>query len=296
MDNLIKRYEDRLAKERDDRTAVYILSEIYSGTHKNPQRAIELLEQLAKLEAAENTPAEGRKATAPTAAMSTKAAREKGNLARQYVQAKQYRQAAQIYEEIAPLDPATCAWNTKEAAAAWLKDGNREQALRLALQADQGPPEARNDQLAHFFHRNLADILMAVGRARPGRSSLSDRSGKDSYRRLCKRDPSVARRGPKGGIENEQPPKEEASQAATRWRRSLGVRTDPVQLPRCTCFFLVAVTADNKTKALADFRRLYEDLHAKVFASLESRIAAFLKKLRGMQLLACGPPRQTWDY
>ena len=164
LDNLIKRYEDRLAKERNDKTAVYILSEIYSATSKNPRRAIELLEQLAKLQAAEKQPADGRKTPTETSAMSAKMTREKANLARQYSQAKQYRRAAEIYEEIAPLDPTTCAWNIKEAAAAWLKDGNKEQALRLALQADQAAPEARNEQLAHFFHRNLADVLMAVGR------------------------------------------------------------------------------------------------------------------------------------
>ena len=165
MDNLIKRYEGRLAEDRNDKTAIYLLSEIYSATHKNPRRAIELMEQLAKLEAAQQKPADGQKTTAEDLVMSAKMAREKGYLARQYVEAKQYRKAAETYEEIAPLDPTTRAWNLKEAAAAWLKDGNKEQALRLALKADQGPPEARNDQLAHFFHRNLADVLMAVGRA-----------------------------------------------------------------------------------------------------------------------------------
>lgn len=164
LDNLAKRYEDRLAKDHNDKTAVYVLSELYSGTGKNPRRAVELLEQLAKMEGAEKKPAGGGKTAAETAAMSAKTAREKANLARQYVQTKQYRQAAQLYEEIAPLDPATSAWNTKEAAAAWLKAGNKKEALRLALQADQGAAEARNEQLAHFFHRNLADILMAVGR------------------------------------------------------------------------------------------------------------------------------------
>ena len=165
IDNLIQRYEERLAKQRDDWMAVYLLSEIYPATHKNPQRAIELMEQLAKLEAAQKKPADGRETPAETAALPAKIAREKGNLARQCVEAKQYRKAAEIYEEIAPLDPTTRAWNLKEAAAARLKDGNQEQALRLALLADQSPPEARNDLLAHFFHRNLADVLLAVGRA-----------------------------------------------------------------------------------------------------------------------------------
>lgn len=159
MDNLIKRYEGRLKTKADDYLAVFVLSELYSATRQNPQRAIELLKQLEQLDAAKPSKGGGIAADASAA----KIAREKGNLARQYVQAKQYQQAAELYAEIAPLDPATEAWNLKESAAAWLKLENRAKALEMATQAGSATPEARNDQLAHFYHRNLGDIFVALG-------------------------------------------------------------------------------------------------------------------------------------
>jgi len=159
MDNLVERYEKRLETNADDYLAVFMLSELYSATRKNPQRAIELLKKLEQLDAAK--PAKGVGLTAD--ANAAKIAREKGNLARQYVQAKQYQQAAELYAEIAPLDPATEAWNLKESAAAWLKLENKSKALELALRADSVTPESRNDQLSHFFHRNLGDIFVALG-------------------------------------------------------------------------------------------------------------------------------------
>ena len=35
--------------------------------------------------------------------------------------------------------------------------------MRLALAAEAAPPEARNDQLTHFFERNLGDTFLALG-------------------------------------------------------------------------------------------------------------------------------------
>lgn len=157
--SLIEQYEERLQKDDKDRTAVYILSEIYTSADRNPKRAIELIEQLQKLDA-ENKKSDD-KPTDPVAA--AKIAREKAKLAAQYMKAKEFEKSATLYEEIAPLDPTTHAWNLKEAAMAWLKNDNKDEARRLALKADEATAEARNDQLSHFFHRNLGDVLLAVG-------------------------------------------------------------------------------------------------------------------------------------
>lgn len=159
INNLTERYEERLKSNADDYLAVFVLSELYSATRSNPQRAIELLKKLEQLDAAKPAKNGGLAADANAA----KIAREKGNLARQYVQAKQYQQAAELYAEIAPLDPVTEAWNLKESAAAWLKLDNNAKALEMAMRADGATPEARNDQLVHFYHRNLGDIFVALG-------------------------------------------------------------------------------------------------------------------------------------
>lgn len=166
-ENLVKRYEKQLKKDPDDYMAVYLLSEIYSNgaglppSVKESKRAIELIQKLASLEAARRE-SSGEAAKEMSPLEKQKLQREQSKLAMQYVRVKEYKKAAEIYEEIAPLDETTHAWNLKEAASAWLKSGSKENSLRLALAADEAPAEARNDQLTHFFHRNLADIFMAL--------------------------------------------------------------------------------------------------------------------------------------
>ncbi|MEZ6087566.1 MAG: protein kinase [Pirellulaceae bacterium] len=85
LDNLIKRYEARLAKDRNDYLSVYLLSEIYSVGDRNPKRAIELLNQLETLNAAKtlNHPP----TTASDTGNNAKIAREKGKLGEQFSQA-----------------------------------------------------------------------------------------------------------------------------------------------------------------------------------------------------------------
>jgi tetratricopeptide (TPR) repeat protein len=163
LDSLAKRYEARLAEDRDNFLSVYMLSEIYTTDDRNPKRAIELLQQLEKLNAAKRlTSVSDTKAA--NSAEGVKIAREKAKLARQYSQANEHLKAAELYAEIAPLDSTTQAWNFKDAAAAYLKAGNKEKALEMALAAEKAKPEARNDQLTHFFHRNLGDVFMQLAK------------------------------------------------------------------------------------------------------------------------------------
>jgi tetratricopeptide (TPR) repeat protein len=85
------------------------------------------------------------------------------NMARQYVQAKQYEKAAKLYEKIAPLDEKLAAWHWKEAATAWLQAGNKTQALDAARKSNESQPEQRSDVLAHFWHKGLADVFLSAG-------------------------------------------------------------------------------------------------------------------------------------
>jgi tetratricopeptide (TPR) repeat protein len=162
IDNLINRYEKRLKKNSDDYLSVYMLSEIYQRAKSNPQRAIAMIKQLEVLNKVRNPSRDGKSDTKLPPAEAAKIARAKSKLAMQYARSKDYKNAAKVYLEIAPLDPSTQAWNLKEAASALLKLGKKKEALRVALEADKAKPEARNDQLAQFFHRNLGNILLSL--------------------------------------------------------------------------------------------------------------------------------------
>jgi tetratricopeptide (TPR) repeat protein len=114
----------------------------------DPLRAADLIERLAKID---------QKPGQPVNVLQT------ANLAQQYVRAKKFKEGAELYQQIAPLDEKLAAWHWKEAASAWLKAGEHKKALAAAKQSDASPPEARNDQLAHFWHRGLADVFLAAG-------------------------------------------------------------------------------------------------------------------------------------
>lgn len=167
MESLVKRYDERLEKDSNDWLALYILSEVYSNglglptSVEHSKRAIELMKRLSKVEAKRFKTAE-KKSKHLSPADAVKLSREQSKLAGQYVRAKDYKNAARLYEETAPLDPTTHAWNLKEAAMAMLKMDNKKAALRLALAAEEAPAEARNDQLTHFFERHLGDIFLKL--------------------------------------------------------------------------------------------------------------------------------------
>lgn len=148
IDELADRYEKILKNDANNRTALFILSELYSRVQENPQRAIELTQRLSKLNNIEGQPLD---------------VNASANMARQYVQAKQYEKAAKLYEKIAPLDEKLAAWHWKEAATAWLQAGNKTQALDAARKSNESQPEQRSDVLAHFWHKGLADVFLSAG-------------------------------------------------------------------------------------------------------------------------------------
>ena len=145
-DDAVKRYDKQLKQNRDNQAALYLLSEIYSRLKDDPAKSIELTNRLMKLQGKEET-------VDP---------RENARLASQYIRAKKYKEGAELYEKIANLDKTTQAWHWKEAAAAWAKLGDKENALAAAKQSDASPPEERAGGLVHFWHKGLADVFMQV--------------------------------------------------------------------------------------------------------------------------------------
>jgi tetratricopeptide (TPR) repeat protein len=147
-DELIKRHEEILEKDDRNRTSLYILSEAYSRLKRDPERAAELIERLSKLDETPDGPVNVNR---------------QASLAQQFMRAKKYAKAAELYEQIAPLDAKLAAWHFKEAAVARLAGGDHEKALAAAKKSVGSAPETRSDLLAYFWHRGLADVFLATG-------------------------------------------------------------------------------------------------------------------------------------
>jgi tetratricopeptide (TPR) repeat protein len=148
MDAAVAGYEARLKKDPADATVLYLLAEAY-GTHKkDPSRAAELGEQLAAIE---------KKAGKPVDVP------ERAKLAEQYAKAGKPAAAAELYEAIAPADPKLEAWHRKEAAAAWLKAGDKAKAVAAAKKSAAAAPEARTELLAYYWRSGLGDVFFDAG-------------------------------------------------------------------------------------------------------------------------------------
>lgn len=148
VDMGVEHFEKTLAKDPNNRTALFVLSEIYARLKQDPKRSAELIERLDRLSAKEGKPL--------NVATSAK-------LAQQYVKAGKLQEGAELYEKIAPLDPKLSAWHWKDAAEAWLKAKDTKRALTAARASAASPPEQRSEQLTHFWHRSLGDVFLATG-------------------------------------------------------------------------------------------------------------------------------------
>lgn len=145
---LAKRYEAVLDKDDKNVTALFILSELYADLKLNPKRSAELLERLAKVSADQGE-------TLNVAASA--------KLAQQYVKQSKFKEGAELFEKIAPLDANLAAWHWKEAAQAWIKAKDKPKALAAAKSSVAAGPEKRGDLLLHFWHRALGQVFVEVG-------------------------------------------------------------------------------------------------------------------------------------
>jgi hypothetical protein len=84
-------------------------------------------------------------------------------LAQQYVLAEKYKDGATLFETISSLDATLEAWHLKEAAAAWLKAGDKTKAVAAAKKSTAAAPEKRGSQLTYFYHRGVGDVFLDSG-------------------------------------------------------------------------------------------------------------------------------------
>src|SRR5205814_2200726 len=91
---------------------------------------------------------------------------EQAQLAQRYVKTGKLKEAAELFETIAPLDAKLEAWHYKEAATTWLKAKEKNKALAAAKKSAKATiPEKRTEQLVHFWHRALGAVFLETGEA-----------------------------------------------------------------------------------------------------------------------------------
>ncbi len=147
-EDAVKRYEAQLKESPDDIATIYILIDVYGRLKDEPRRATELLDRwniLLKEQGSELS------------------VRDAAQLAGESVKAKQFRRGAELFEAVAARDAALAAWHYKEAAAAWIKAGDKEKALVAAKASSAAAPEKRSELLTHFWHRGVADAFFDAG-------------------------------------------------------------------------------------------------------------------------------------
>jgi len=182
VDDVVKRYEDRLARKPDDETPLVILAEIFMRLEPNARRAVAMFEKLGEVRAKA-----GRELTPDEAA----------DLAREYVNDRRFKQGAELFEKTAARDPKRAAWNWKEAAEAWRKEGDKEKAVAAARAAERAGPESRSEGLAHHWHRGLADVFFESGEfgaSIPHYEQAIEKTTIEGYRKDCEQRLGEAKR------------------------------------------------------------------------------------------------------
>lgn len=174
-DELIQRHEETLKKEPNNRTSLFILSEAYDNLKKDAKRAAELTEKLIALEKTQGKPQNVSKSA---------------TLASQYAKLKKFKEAAELYEQIAPLDEKLSAWHWKEAANCWLQMNDNAKALEAARKSAKAPPEARSGVLVYFWRKSLGDTFLKAGDAPAAipqyEDAIKNATG-DSARKECEK-------------------------------------------------------------------------------------------------------------
>ena len=148
LKSVVDEYEARLKKTPQNWAILYLLAEAYSTQQKDMQRASEIVEKLDAVSKQQN---KGQDVNG------------QAMLAQQFVKAGKFKEGAERFETVAPLDKHLEAWHWKEAAAAWLKADQRPKAIAAGKQSSAAAPEKRSGLLTYFWHRGLADVFLEAG-------------------------------------------------------------------------------------------------------------------------------------
>ncbi len=124
--DVVKTYEAKLKTTPQSKPALYALTEIYRQVDKNPTRREELLTVLGE------------------------------------VQKQDEAKIAAKFEKRAADEPQLAGVHWKDAAAAWLRADDKPKAQAAVQNAKAAGPDNRNDQLAHFWHKGMGDIYLAL--------------------------------------------------------------------------------------------------------------------------------------
>ena len=143
-----KRYEQRLLKNGNDRTAMYVMSNYHGLLDRDYARQAKYFEGLIHLNKDEGKDFDFEVA---------------GKLAFAYRLSNQFVESAELFEKIAPMHKDETAWDYKEAAGAWLKAGQKDKALAAAKKADELGADARAERSIDRWHSELGEVFLATG-------------------------------------------------------------------------------------------------------------------------------------
>ena len=143
-----KRYEQRLLKNGNDRTAMYVMSNYHGLLDRDFAQQAKYFEGLIHLNKDEGKDFDFEVA---------------GKLAFAYRLSNQFVESAELYEKIAPLHKDETSWDYKEAALAWLKAGQKDRALAAAKKADELGADARSERAIDNWHADLGEVFLANG-------------------------------------------------------------------------------------------------------------------------------------
>lgn len=145
LDAMKKRYEGRLEEDPRDRTALTMMAAYHQTASRDFGKRAEFLSRLIQLDEEQ-----GRE---PAPELSA-------DLAFAWKLSGKYVQSAELYEKTATSSEELQSSCFMEAAEAWHKAGNGEQAVAAAVTAHELGPDKRAKYGLYRWHRTLGEIFL----------------------------------------------------------------------------------------------------------------------------------------
>lgn len=145
LDAMKKRYDDRLAKNARDRTALTMMAAYYQIANRDYGKRAEYLQRLIDLNRAEDKD--------PNPELMS-------DLAFAFKLSRDYRRSGELYERISQLSKDLESSSYMEAAEAWDKAGDKAKTLAAAQKAHEIGPDKRANLGLYRWHRTLGEIFL----------------------------------------------------------------------------------------------------------------------------------------